>query len=205
MLLLAELVPAVEAIAREYHDSHSCPVRVPSVLRSVHQQLAQADKVPLAAVSCVEHVREKHGELFGKNLSSAGAFLAEETTHIKDEMNWMPTRRKVMQYPTVMALDVRGDSSTLRTTRCWGRDTSHERDLIGNVNLLNEYFRKVKKGGRGCQMGESPLLRENCASIIPHLRSAELRKNQRDCQITTVENQTTEITQEVFDINAIQV
>ena len=105
--------------------------------------------------------REKRGELFGKNLSSAGAFLAEETTHIKDEMNWMPTRRKVMQCPTVMALDVRGDCSTLRTTRCWGRDTSRERDLIGNVNLLNEYFRKVKKGGRGCQMGESPLLREN--------------------------------------------
>ena len=77
----------------------------------ITNSLSKLIKCFLRPFGALSMEREKPGELFCKNLSSVGAFLAEETTYIKDEMNLMLTQRQVMQRPVVMALDVQSGCS----------------------------------------------------------------------------------------------
>jgi hypothetical protein len=122
---------------------------------SRESRLAQRFLLPFRALSVRTAER---WESFGEDLLSADTLFAEQTTYMNGEMDRTPNGRKIMQGSCIPALDALRSGSARRARSRSGRWTQRQCDLIGNIYLLNEHLRKVKKVGHIWQLGEKPLV-----------------------------------------------
>jgi len=80
----------------------------------------------------------KRGKLLCKDFASTGAFLTPEAADMHVQMNGASMTGKVMNAPTVSAVDSRRDGPTIRTRSCQRYCSQCEDDLISNINLLKK-------------------------------------------------------------------